>query len=469
MIDELNKLEKLKPSQQAFIKAFLTKQFEFLLYAGPAGTGKSFLIAILACMLANDFPNTKVVVVRKNLTTGRRTIWETYRKVLRLLQIPYKTNDSLLTITLNPGVTDSKGQPMESVLQLIEADRSKDQDWNKLKGVECSFVHIEEANELEQEAYEILKTRKNRWNANGVPDPILMTCNPSIGWVKEMFYDKSTSGVLAAPYLFIQSTKEEMPEKFRKTLETLPPRERDRFLEGLWNYSEDPGQLIKFEWIKNNLAQRSEGGFTHMATDVARYGDDRTVMSYRAGQDLVHYEVFEKHDIAQTAYIMKERLQEHKIGYEHAIVDVVGLGAGVVDILKAQELYVREFGSAESPDEDYKTVFEFKNKRAQYYWKLREGIEKGEIKIIDDKKLIRELTNIRYIIKDKVIAIEAKDEIKKRLGFSPDIADSVMMAYAISDRNVTISTGEGVFRTPHIENNNSGWKGMYGKASKFGF
>jgi len=464
----MNGLQELKPSQREFFKAFLSQKYEFLLYAGPAGTGKSFATAALVSMLANDFPDTKVVVVRKNLTTARRTIWDTYKKVLKILGLTYKTNDSLMTITLNPGFVDDQGKLLESVIQFIEADRSKDQDWNKLKGVECSFIHIEEANEIEQEALSILMTRKGRWNENGVPSPIFLTCNPSIGWVKEMFYDKWADGSLLPPYYFGQSHKSEMPEAYRKTLEMLPDKERDRFLEGLWTYSDDPSQLIKFEWIKENLCERLTSNYTHISADVARYGDDRTVFAYRAGFSLVNYEPFEKQDTNDSADILKLRMSENKIGYENVTADVVGLGAGLVDNLKRDQLYIREFNSAEKPDEDYKTVFDFKNKRAQYYWRLREGLKEGLIKIIDDPLIIKELTNIRYKIENKVISIEAKDEIKKRLGFSPDIADAIMMAFAFPNGNVTISTGENVFRTTKGESK-FGWNKLYGKAAKSGF
>lgn len=74
----------------------------------------------------------------------------------------------------------------------------------------------------------------------------------------------------------------------------------------------------------------------------------------------------------------------------------------------------------------------FKNRRAEMYWKLREALDPDtgdEIALPPDPRLMAELTAPRYLLKGTDILIETKDEIKKRVGGSPDGADAVVMAW----------------------------------------
>jgi len=70
----------------------------------------------------------------------------------------------------------------------------------------------------------------------------------------------------------------------------------------------------------------------------------------------------------------------------------------------------------------------FKNLRAESYWDLREALQKGEWKLSDNRELIQELLAIRYKVTDKIIQIESKAEMKKRIGHSPDLADAVVIS-----------------------------------------
>jgi hypothetical protein len=76
----------------------------------------------------------------------------------------------------------------------------------------------------------------------------------------------------------------------------------------------------------------------------------------------------------------------------------------------------------------------FINKRASLYWALREALDPkndDSLALPDDDELIQELSSTKYKFTTKgKIAIEEKDEIKKRIGRSPDRGDAVMLANA---------------------------------------
>jgi hypothetical protein len=79
----------------------------------------------------------------------------------------------------------------------------------------------------------------------------------------------------------------------------------------------------------------------------------------------------------------------------------------------------------------------FVNKRAEMWWKMAEWV-KGGGSLPDDPELVAELTTPTYFFKGDKIQIEDKDQIKERLGRSPDIADALALtfAHAVAARSI---------------------------------
>jgi len=411
-------LKKLKPTQKQFFKTALSKKHTEILYAGTAGTGKTYATALFVLMVCNDYKKSRVGVFRKNLTTARKTVWHTYIKAAEELGVKYtpvKGNE--------PKITLSSG----STIEFFELDQSKDPDFNKVKGLELSFAHIDEANEVEEKGKNILLTRIGRWNSNGVPAWILMTCNPAQGWVRDNFREPANAGTLDSRKAFIQSDARELPEKYAEILKSLPEAEYQRFVLNNWDYSDDPNQLIKYEHIKRNLHEGDITRATSLGIDVAREGNDQTVFAFSSDTGIEYIETFDQQDTITTAKLVEERLEMYTIGYQDTSVDVIGVGGGVVDYLHDKGLYVNAYNSGLRPTKELETMF-FKNLRAESYWDLRINLENDTIKILDNKELIKELLSIKYFVKEKHIQIEAKEQIKKRIGRSPDLADAVVIS-----------------------------------------
>jgi hypothetical protein len=160
--------------------------------------------------------------------------------------------------------------------------------------------------------------------------------------------------------------------------------------------------------------------------DIARFGADETV-GYRNRGGVIR-RVLAKHqqDTHTTANAIHMHLNKHGANYVPAVIDVVGLGAGVVDDLKARDLNIVAFNSSEQPYDKVR----FRNKRAECYWKFREMFENDEIDIDPfDEQLIAQLGSLKWRI-DRWgrIFIESKEDMKRRGLPSPDRADAAMMA-----------------------------------------
>jgi len=158
-----------------------------------------------------------------------------------------------------------------------------------------------------------------------------------------------------------------------------------------------------------------------MGVDVARQGADASVIFRRQGLMTWDPEIFHSSDLN----IVCDRVQQTARSFEPdaIFVDGGGIGAGVVDMLRALGTHVIEvqFG-ATATDPIYK------NKRAEMYFRLWHWLNGGG-KLPYSPDLKNELTVLRYLSKDGYTQIEGKDEIRKRLGRSVDRADALAMTF----------------------------------------
>jgi len=114
------------------------------------------------------------------------------------------------------------------------------------------------------------------------------------------------------------------------------------------------------------------------------------------------------------------------------IVDETGLGAGVLDRLKEQELRsgncsVYGFNGGEKADDNERYV----NAVTEAWLELAKAIKAGMVDLDNNTNIISQLSSRRYKIQgDRRLALETKDDYKKRVKRSPDDADALAMAYS---------------------------------------
>ena len=194
---------------------------------------------------------------------------------------------------------------------------------------------------------------------------------------------------------------------------------------------EGPNQLLPLEWILA-AGRRFEDGTPDpmavprvVAVDVARFGDDETVVVGRAGDRYKVTHAAHGHDTMETAGHAK--LARRKIDASEIRVDVIGVGAGVVDRLAEDGEPVVAVNVSESPIE---MVDETYRLRDEIFWNLRKKLQPpSTIAIEADDILVAQLSALTYKIpSDGKVKIESKDSMKARGLGSPDRADAVAMA-----------------------------------------
>lgn len=176
-----------------------------------------------------------------------------------------------------------------------------------------------------------------------------------------------------------------------------------------------PVKEADYEWVQKRIG-----------CDVARFGDDSTVLAPRQGLRAFNMIVMRGQNNMQVAARLK--VGKTKFGSELEFVDGTGgNGVGVIDAMNTMGtgcVEVQFSGKAQDPM--------FFNARTEMWWRMAEWVKKGGM-LPNDPDLVRELTSPTYSYQGGKIRLEEKDQIKKRLGFSPDKGDALACTFYIPD------------------------------------
>lgn len=186
-------------------------------------------------------------------------------------------------------------------------------------------------------------------------------------------------------------------------------------------------------WQLCLTAQEPAGGLK-IGCDVARYGDDATVIhAARGGVSLAH----ESHRGLSTTEVAEEvrklvlRLIRPGEDPKEALitVDDDGVGGGVVDQLKGWRVTpLSSAGRARDPEG-------YPNARSEMWFSVRARAEEGRISLSSllpeaRSELWRQLSSAKYRLDSQGRRkVEPKDEMKKRIGRSTDDADAFLLCH----------------------------------------
>jgi hypothetical protein len=142
-------------------------------------------------------------------------------------------------------------------------------------------------------------------------------------------------------------------------------------------------------------------------------------------------------------------VDQYNLYEDQIIVDSVNVGISAINRFAALDYYVHEFyGSGKVVEELIPTdpngrpLYHFANIRAQAFYLLKMDIDRGNISLNMPEetfnKLVMELINTRADINSSgnKFRLEPKKNIKKRLGRSPNLADSLMMANLLRNMDI---------------------------------
>jgi len=184
--------------------------------------------------------------------------------------------------------------------------------------------------------------------------------------------------------------------------------------------------LHAVEQASKRVVEQPEGTPVVWGLDVARYGDDASVLCIRQGRHLIELHSWKKLSLMELSGRVLDLLNSADEPPEEILVDSIGLGAGVLDRLRELDISARGVNVSESPA----MADRYANLRAEL-WDLTKQWFSEEVQIPNDDSLIADLTAPRYSFNSSgKMIVESKAETKKRLGRSTDFADSLVLTFA---------------------------------------
>lgn len=276
-------------------------------------------------------------------------------------------------------------------------------------GVETKLVQAGNPTKLSGPLYRACVTDKALWfvvQITGDPDDPKRSPRISVEWAREQVktYGKTNPWVLV------------------NVFGAFPPASLNSLLGPEDVEEAQKRHLRAFEY---NWAQKRLG------VDVARFGDDRTVIFPRQGLASFQPRIM-RHDRGSAVSVdiaTAVLAAKHKWGAELEIFDATGgWAAGAVDVLRAgggSPINVQF--AAPALDARYA------NRRAELWFAMAEWIKAGGA-LPPLPEITGELTEVTYTFTQQgKFLLEPKEQVKARLGRSPDLADALALTFGLPE------------------------------------
>jgi phage terminase large subunit len=375
------------------------------------------------------YPNTRGLIGRAVLKTLKETTLVSFFQIAKMQGLEankhFKFNAQSSTIEFPNGST---------ILLKDLYSYPSDPNFDELGSLEITDAFIDEANQVDDKARNIIKSRiRFQLDQNDLVPKILYTCNPAKNWTYSEFYKPEQEGTISKNKRFITSLIDDNPyisKHYKENLLTLDSVSKERLLFGNWEYLDDPAQLIDYDKILDSFTNTFVPiGDSFITCDVARFGNDSTVIGIWSGFRVRFYQ-FNGKSVVEVAELINNFATEHKVPTSNIVCDEDGVGGGVVDILRCKG-FVNNSSPLVNPVTRQKENFD--NLKSQCYFKLADMVNKAELYIQADGKqkqtIIQELEQVKQksVDNDMKKGVIPKDKVKAAIGRSPDFSDCLAM------------------------------------------
>jgi hypothetical protein len=389
-----------------------------VLYGGAASGGKSFLGCDWQIKRRLKYPGTRGLIGRAELKKLRLSTMATFFELCAQYGLvagrDYTYNGQDHVINWYNG--------SQTILMDL-ADMPSDAEFQRFGSIEITDYFVDEAGEVSEKCIAILASRVRYKLINDKPKGLL-TCNPHKGWLYNDFYNAKRNGTIRSDREFIQALPTDNPHispVYLQSLQLLPDIDRKRLLEGDWDYDETKDRLYEYDDLLRCFRPSTNLGDKFITADIARMGDDRTVIIVWNNLHAEKFVVLKHKPINEVVDTINDLIKNHSVRLSNVLVDEDGIGGGAKDYIRC-----RGFLNGSKAVRD-----NYMNLKCDCYFKLGELISSNAITFESTHKdtIVKELEMIRRekIDSDGKLRVTNKEDLKKRHGISPDFADAIMM------------------------------------------
>jgi hypothetical protein len=270
-------------------------------------------------------------------------------------------------------------------------------------------------------------------------------------WVKLHWDSRKSSNVNPEYPAYMKMKYGEDSNVFRIRVAGDPPLQDENTLIPLWTAQQCIG----------NDFEPAEDEPLYLGVDVARYGDDASIILPRRGMKIYPWETFRKLNTIDLGGFINQTYQE--LDASGVAIDVIGVGAGVSDWLQKRNivnLYEINVAHASSDIEKYNRL------RDELWCRVRDNCLLGKYSFPDvlipgekesfGNQLANELATVRYSFNSQGgYLIESKKDLKHRGIPSPNVADALGLTEYFANDSTR------VFKKEKVEDDYLGRKKRY--------
>jgi hypothetical protein len=231
---------------------------------------------------------------------------------------------------------------------------------------------------------------------------------------------------------------------YRAVLQSLPEPLRSQMLNGDFRAgaAADPWQVIPTEWVRAAQRrwlerERPKTPLTAVGIDPARGGRDNMSMAKRYDNwfdELTWWPGVAVPDGPTGAALVQQALGTEKPSEIN--VDVGGVGSATFDSLSSMFEDVHPLNMASASEyRDKSGALKMRNLRSEMYWRMRDNLDPlggMDIALPPGNEILADLCSAHYKLTVSGVQLEEKEDIKKRIGRSPDKGESLLYANYIS-------------------------------------
>ena len=403
-----------------------------ILYGGSVGSGKSYLGCMWVFISCIMYPGVRFLIGRSRLNNLKKTTLNTFRDICKKYKYnKYDINSQSSIIYFDNG--------SEIILSDLY-NYPNDENYERLGSLEITGAFIDELSEISYKGFEVLTSRiRYKLNEYKLTPKLFCASNPAQGWAKNYFYTPYMDGKLKDHIKFIPALPTDNPHLSKEYLlnleNTLDHTLKQRLLYGDWNFDSDEYNLFQYDKLQQSFYNEyfsNSDDKSIMTVDVGDLGKDKSVLCIWKGWNCVRIIKLEKNETTQVVQRVNELRNEYRIPINQIIIDSVGVGAGVASLLKG---CIRYAGSERALNGE-----KFRNIKSQLMYRFAERVNNLEcnFNFSYDDNLIQEALLYKKEFKDDVAFVTGKDDIKSKLGRSPDTIDSLYLRSYFDFKNKSI-------------------------------
>jgi hypothetical protein len=293
-----------------------------LLYGGSAGSGKSFLGCDWQIKRRLKYPGTRGLIGRAELKKLRlstlATLFELCTKYNLIAGKHFTYNGQDHVINWYNG---------SQIILMDLADMPSDPDFGRFGSLEITDYFVDEASEVSEKCVNILNSRVRFKLINDNPKGLL-TCNPHKGWLYREFFDAQRNNSIRKDRRFIQALPTDNPHispVYIESLQMLPDIDRKRLLEGDWDYDETKDRLYEYDDLLRCFRPSTTLGDKFITADIARMGDDRTVIIVWNNLHAEKFVILKHKPINEVVDTINDLIKNHSVRLSNVLVDEDGI------------------------------------------------------------------------------------------------------------------------------------------------